>query len=520
MSIINSKSYSTTSLSTLLPVSLLTLALLSLSACGGSDDANDANGTTVPIVKPNPTEPNPSNPITPSPVKPNPSEPSNPSNPSTPPTTNSQAFYYRSNALDTLQLDNSTRKHIYVATTGSDSANGSASSPVLTLQRAADLATAGTTVHIATGTYQGPVYIENSGTLAQPIVFEPMQSAKVVITGTPSADDEHLFHIENQAYVIIRGLEFTNFWTTSEQITPVAIYVTGSSNHILIENNYIHELGTRVNNENGNAHGIAVYGTQPITDIQVNNNQVENLTLGSSEAIVLNGDVTNFEVNNNQVNNNNNIGIDIIGFEGTAKTGSDYARRGDIIDNTVTNNSSRTNPAYKGDISAGGIYVDGGKQVFIQNNTVTGNDIGIEVASENFQKLTENIWVQGNTITNSSYTGIAVGGYDQQRGGVKQITLIDNIVTNNDLDDNQGGQLLLQFNIQQLLVKDNKFTSSPSRYMTVANILDRSEVNFQNNSYSRNSFLDSNLPLLWLLDGKEFNSSEAFESCALLLQCK
>ena len=132
----------------------------------------------------------------------------------------------------------------------------------------------------------------------------------------------------NQAYVIIRGLEFTNFWTNNEQITPTAIYVTGSSHNLLIENNYIHNLGTRVNNDQGNAHGIAVYGTQSIKDIQINDNRVENLSLGRSEALVINGDVTNFEVNNNQVNNNNNIGIDIIGFEGTTTTDNDYARRG------------------------------------------------------------------------------------------------------------------------------------------------------------------------------------------------
>ncbi len=505
--------YSKSRLPMLLPIGLLTLAVVILPACGGGGDS-DSNPSNMPdnTVPPATSEPS-------TPTSPNPSTPPE----TVPPTSSSQAFYNSSTALDDLQLDDSARKHIYVATTGSDTATGGINSPVLTLQRAADLATAGTTVHIAAGTYQGSVYIKNSGTLTQPIIFEAMQAAKVIITGTPTTENEHLFHIENQAYVIVRGLEFTNFWTNSEQITPVAIYVTGSSHHILIENNYIHNLGTRVNNDNGNAHGIAVYGTQPITDIQINNNRVENLTLGSSEAVVLNGDVTNFEVNNNQVNNNNNIGIDIIGFEGTAKTANDYARRGDIIGNTVTRNSSRSNPAYKGDLSAGGIYVDGGKQVFIQNNTVTGNDIGIEVASENFQKLTEDIWVQDNIITDSSYTGIAVGGYEKQRGGVKQITLINNLVTNNDLGDQEGGQLLLQYNIQKLRINDNKFTSSPSRYMIVANQLDRGEVSFQNNSYIRNASLNnqnSNLPLIWVLGTQEFNSSTTFENCVVLLQCK
>lgn len=488
---------------TLLPIGLLASVVVLLPACGGGDSDTDSSASTPPTT---------AEPATPA-------APNIPTPPETAtPISSGQAFYDRSSALDDLMLDDSTRKHIYVATTGSDNASGSANSPVLTLQRAADLATAGTTIHIAAGTYKGPVYIENSGTLAQPIIFEPMPSAKVVVTGTPSTDDEHLFHIENQAYVIIRGLEFAKFWTSNDQITPIAIYVTGSSHNILIENNHIHDLGTRADTEEGNAHGIAVYGSQPIKDIQINNNRVENLSLGRSEAIVLNGDVTNFEVNHNQVNNNNNIGIDIIGFEGTAETDNDYARQSDIIGNTVTRNSIVGNPGYKGDDpSAGGIYVDGGKQVFIQNNTVTGNDIGIEVASENFQRLTEEVWIEGNTVTNSSYAGLAVGGYDEQRGGVRQITFINNTVTNNDLGKQQGGQLLLQFNIQKLSVKNNTFASSPSRYMIVANQINRGEVSFDNNRYLPQN---SNLSLIWVLGNREFSSSTAFENCAVLLQCK
>ena len=480
-------------------MSLLVLAFFTLPACGAGDSDADSSASNPPAT----SELTTTTAIT---------------TPNVPPISSDQAFYDSSSALDNLQLNDSTRQHIYVATTGSDTASGSASSPVLTLQRAANLATVGTTVHIATGTYKGPVYIKNSGTLAKPIIFEPMQAGKVIITGTPSAADEHLFHIENQAYVIIRGLEFTEFWTNNEQITPTAIYVTGSSHNLLIDNNYIHDLGTRVNNDKGNAHGIAVYGTQAIKDIQINNNRVENLSLGRSEAVVINGDVINFEVNHNQVNNNNNIGIDIIGFEGTATTDNDYARRGDIIGNTVTDNSISGNPGYKGDDpSAGGIYVDGGKQVFIQNNTVANNDIGIEVASEHFQKLTEDVWVESNTVTNSAYAGLAVGGYDEQRGGVRQITLVNNTVTNNDLGKQQGGQLLLQFNIHKLTIKDNTFTSSPSSYMIVANQLNRGEVSFQNNRYLPQN---PNLPLIWVLGNKEFNSSSAFENCAVLQQCK
>ena len=175
-----------------MPISLLALVVYTLPACGAGDSEGNSSASNLPAT---------SELTTPTAI----------TTPNVPPISNSQAFYDSSSALDNLQLDDSTRQHIYVAPTGSDTASGSASSPILTLQRAADLATAGTTVHIAAGSYKGPVYIKNSGTLAKPIIFEPMQAAKVIITGTPSVADEHLFHIENQAYVIIRGLEFTNF---------------------------------------------------------------------------------------------------------------------------------------------------------------------------------------------------------------------------------------------------------------------------------------------------------------------
>ncbi|WP_312752853.1 DUF1565 domain-containing protein [Psychrobacter sanguinis] len=162
-------------------MSLLVLAFFTLPACGAGYSVEDSSASNLPAT----SELSTVTALT---------------TPNVPPISSGQAFYDSSSALDNLQLDDSTRQHIYVATTDSDTASGSASSPVLTLQRAADLATAGTTVHIAAGTYKGPVYIENSGTLAKPIIFEPMQAAKVIITGTPSVADEHLFHIENQAY--------------------------------------------------------------------------------------------------------------------------------------------------------------------------------------------------------------------------------------------------------------------------------------------------------------------------------
>src|SRR5580692_8022358 len=59
----------------------------------------------------------------------------------------------------------------YVAKNGSDSDNGSASSPWLTIGHAALEATAGSTVYVGAGTYSESVLFANSGTSSAPIVF-------------------------------------------------------------------------------------------------------------------------------------------------------------------------------------------------------------------------------------------------------------------------------------------------------------------------------------------------------------
>jgi hypothetical protein len=46
--------------------------------------------------------------------------------------------------------------------------------------------------------------------------------------------------------------------------------------------------------------------------------RVHHLKTGSSESLVVNGNVTNFRITHNVVHDNNNIGIDVIGFERTA----------------------------------------------------------------------------------------------------------------------------------------------------------------------------------------------------------
>lgn len=194
------------------------------------------------------------------------------------------------------------------------------------------------------------------------------------------------------------------------------------------------------------AHGIAVYGTSTsaqnnLNHIAIDNNKVTNLKLGLSEAIAVNGNVDSFEVTNSKVHDNNNIGIVLIGHEGVSPVSSlDQARNRIVRNNIVHHNSSINNTSYN-EYSADGIYVDGGKEIIIEQNQSYENDLGIEVASEHAGKSASQITVRNNTISNNIMSGIAIGGYDSQQGYAENNTITNNVIYKNDTKDQESGQI-------------------------------------------------------------------------------
>ncbi|MCX5528533.1 right-handed parallel beta-helix repeat-containing protein [Streptomyces bobili] len=74
---------------------------------------------------------------------------------------------------------------LYVAATGSDSNPGTITAPLKTIQRAVDLAQAGTTIQVRGGTYAPSTNIQllKSGTADQPITLRGYNNERVVIDG-------------------------------------------------------------------------------------------------------------------------------------------------------------------------------------------------------------------------------------------------------------------------------------------------------------------------------------------------
>jgi hypothetical protein len=105
----------------------------------------------------------------------------------------------------------------YVATTGSDSNNGSSSTPWRTIGHASGLAQPGWVVHVASGTYNENVFTGASGTSGSPITFisDTKWGAKVVGSGCSPDSGGNCVSGKNAtwqvqgAFVTIQNFEIT-----------------------------------------------------------------------------------------------------------------------------------------------------------------------------------------------------------------------------------------------------------------------------------------------------------------------
>ncbi len=306
----------------------------------------------------------------------------------------------------------------YVSTAGSNSNPGSLAKPWLTIQHAANTATAGATVYVFGGVYHQSINFPNSGTASEPITFKSYPGQTAVIDGTglscctsnpPSSGNETqgLINIVNQSYLTISGFEIRNYSTGNSSATPSGIWITGYGTGVNILNNLVHNIET-TSEQNGNAFGISVYGTStsPITQLVISGNEVYSLKTGESESVNVDGNVTHFQITNNLIHDNDNIGIDAIGYEGVGPVGYDEPMYGEISGNTVYNISGIANPGEGDEYDADGLYCDGCAYVTFERNVVFRTDYGIETTSENQVCLANGTeWSGGNPGSGTAATG-------------------------------------------------------------------------------------------------------------------
>ena len=361
------------------------------------------------------------------------------------------------------------QKEIHVASYGNDeSGKGTQDAPYATVCAAAEAAP-GSSIIIHEGDY-GPVRLgpNCSGSENAPVIIRPAEGEKVVI----HAEDGIGVSLINVRYITVEGLEIEGgthgiyYQSTREAVQPLTD---------------IRIRGCRVHGVRG-THGICVYARNdllPVQNLTIEDCEVYDCECGSSESMVINGNIDGFTIRNNTVHDNNNIGIDMIGFEGTAKHPeeetsinayeTDMVRNGVCTGNVIYNISTEGNQAYfddgEYDPCAGGIYVDGGQNIEIYDNFVFNCDIGLEVATEHSPDENElfrvsGIHVHDNVIADcTGWTGICFGGYDKDLGFTEDCvfennTLVDNAVQigvqrsrNNRISANLiiGGETAVEF---------------------------------------------------------------------------
>ncbi|MEZ5014471.1 MAG: right-handed parallel beta-helix repeat-containing protein [Chitinophagales bacterium] len=363
------------------------------------------------------------------------------------------AFYSRAEAAN-----------FYVSNAGSNANPGNTTaSPWGTIQFALSHVAPGDVINVMAGTYTGRYTWVVSGTAGAPVTLRNNPGDLVILDGSTLGNGVEMLLIQNKAYIQISGLHFTGH---NGNYQPV-IHLLGNCSHVEISNCEIYD--TNCNESYGvlcegrgddisihdndfhdllgsNAVAILFAGSHvstPYSNVQIVQNNINHIEPAPSEGIAVNGNVDGFVIEGNNLSDINNIGIAMIGGEDWVNTNDavNYSRNGVCRNNTV----SHANSIYGGGF-AGGIYIDGGSDIVLENNIVTGSDIGIEVGCENAGFIAQNNRVRNNILYANEKAGLAFGGYDYPATGqVQNCSFTGNTVFDNDILNSGFGQLWIQY---------------------------------------------------------------------------
>ena len=386
----------------------------------------------------------------------------------------------------------------YVSPSGNNASAGTSTATAWkTIQFALNMANDGDVINLMAGTYTGKVTWNDGGSAGNYITLQNYNDDIVILDGSTVGNSQAMMYIENKDYIKIDGLKFTNHNGNYQPIINLygnnnhieitnnefyntdcnesyAILCEGRGDDIKITNNYMHDL------IGDNAVGVLFVGSNtsiPFTNVLISENTLTNLDPAPSEAIAVNGNVDGFEISNNILNDINNIGIVMIGGEDWVNTNDavNFARNGVCKNNSVTG----ANSIYGGGFAAG-VYVDGGKDIILQNNTITGSDVGLEIGCENAGFIAENITVRNNIIYKNEKAGLGFGGYDfPATGQVQNCIFTGNTVYDNDILNTGFGQLWIQYALN-CVVENNIFYTSTNAWMVNAETINSSYNNVLN----------------------------------------
>jgi parallel beta-helix repeat protein len=257
-------------------------------------------------------------------------------------------------------------RHIYVSASGSDSNPGTQARPFKTIVKASKVATPGTIVHVAPGTYPGSFTTAKSGTSAARIryVSDVKWGAKIV----PPANSGLVAGWYNTgSYVDIVGFEVNGTRTQGGKRWTLGIMIRGGNN--TVQSNHVHHIATTS----------AACNSQGGSAINADNLQ-----------------------NGYNINFIGNV-VHHIGVAGCNKVHGIYHSSSGTIKNNLI---------YQ--VGYGGIHLwHDASNIQISNNTIFGNYYGIIVGSGDYYKSTtrkvDNVHVSNNVVYDNVIGVIEMG---------------------------------------------------------------------------------------------------------------
>lgn len=342
---------------------------------------------------------------------------------------------------------------------------------VATVQGALNAAQPGDTVQVrqqATPYHEKIAFPRSGDAVNGPIVLRAFPGDRPVLDGTGVTGSD-LVRIDHRSFVQLIGFELRNNLGVHD---GSGVRILGSGAQVEIRDNVIHDI------RGSDAMGITVYGTDPapIADLIIDGNEIYDCQPYRSEALTLNGNVSGFAVTNNLVRDVDNIGIDCIGGETDIQPDPTLVARNGVIRGNVVLRANERGGGF-----AGGIYVDGGRDIVVERNVVSGADLGIEIGAENAGIVTRNIAVRDNVLVGNQKAGLVFGGYAAGVGRVRDSQFLNNTLWHNDLTGSGFGELWIQF-AEDNAVRNNLIVS------TTQNLLVLSEAGNVGNQLDYNLF--------------------------------
>jgi len=330
----------------------------------------------------------------------------------------------------------------YVATTGSDSNNGtSTSAPWRTIQKAMNSATPSSTVNIMAGTYHERPALGVSGTSGNYITFQPYGFSVPVggcggYSGVVCGGDQVIldytylgtntsttpfFLISGKSYIRVQGLTFQNFTCTGAM--QQGLRIDNGSSYVEFNYNKFLNLRNIYPVKDGTAALLAIYVWGPAHDVIFKGNEMGTIWTNMSEVFTFTGS-SNGLFQDNYVHDTDQLG------PSTYNGANNITFRHNKLEYISI---KRDGTAWFNNPSTA-IYADSGYSIIIERNFVNHAGVGFEALSEPGQPATHDVTIRNNVVENCQ-RGIVLGTWYSYTDGssVFRIDVFNNTFYGNDV---------------------------------------------------------------------------------------